>query len=64
MSTKQATTPAKATTPVAPAATTPVAPAATVVEVIANAAEKIEAAAAFPSCRMPSALRCAPSSRA
>lgn len=49
MSTKQATTPAKATTPVAPAATTPVAPAATVVEVIANAAEKIEAAAAIAS---------------
>lgn len=48
MSTKQATTPVAKTTP---AATTPVAPAATttVVDVIAEAAEKIEAAAAIAS---------------
>lgn len=47
MSTKTQTTPAKTT----PAATTPVAPAATttVVDVIAEAAEKIEAAAAIAS---------------
>ncbi len=50
MSTKQATTPApaKATTP-APTATTPAAPTTTVVDVLAEAQEKIEAAAAIAS---------------
>lgn len=48
MSTKQATTPVAKTTP-APTTTVPAAPTTTVVDVIAEAAEKIEAAAAIAS---------------